>query len=123
MGFDGHGSGTAEAKIRAAGSPGKHVIRLRTGYLGMPYINYLQSPYPDKPAPEFTFEVTDEKPKAENYVEPAPVAASGGVVMPELQNKPGVEVKLDKSEGTVGEFVVLTAKGLPKNQKVDLDRV
>ncbi len=51
--------GTAEAKIRAAGEIGKHAIRLRTGYLGMQYINYLQSPYPDKPTPDFLFEVTE----------------------------------------------------------------
>jgi len=114
-------NGTAEAKIRAAGPPGKHYIRLRTGYLGMPYINYLQSPYPDKPAPEFVFEVTDEKPaNTESYVEPIPREAGKGLVMPDLVNKPGVEVALDKSEGVVGDPVVLTAKGLPKNSKVDL---
>jgi len=113
-------NGTAEAKIRAAGSPGKHAIRLRTGYLGMPYINYQQSPYPDKPAPDFMFEVTNEAPVMENYVTETPEAADGGVEMPKLVNKSDVSVTLDKHEGTVGEPVKMTAAGLPKNQKVEL---
>ncbi|WP_042348310.1 hypothetical protein [Bacillus massiliigorillae] len=113
-------NGTAEAKFRAAGTPGKHAIRLRTGYLGMQYINYLQSPYPDKPAPDFMFEITGEEAVAKNYVEPAPTAADGGVKMPELKNKSGVEVALNKTEGEVGEAVNMTAKGLPKDKKVDI---
>jgi hypothetical protein len=113
-------NGTAEAKFRAAGPAGKHTISLRTGYLGMPYINYLQSPYPDKPAPDFIFEVTDDQSVVENYVEDIPVAADGGVEMPDLKNKSGVEVTLDKTEGTSGEPVQLGATGLDKNQKIDI---
>ncbi len=113
-------NGTAEAKIRAAGSVGKHAIRLRTGYLGMQYINYLQSPYPDKPAPDFLFEVTNSTSVKESYVEPTPTAANGGVKMPELKNKSSVELELDRSEGTVGEPVKLTAAGLPKDKEVDI---
>ena len=113
-------NGTAEAKIRAAGSVGKHAIRLRTGYLGMPYINYQQSPYPDKPAPEFLFEVTNEKPLVDDYVEPTPVAADGGVQMPELKNKSKVVVTLDKEDGTVGEPVKMSAEGLPANADAEL---
>lgn len=113
-------NGTAEAKFRAAGPPGEHAVRIRTGYLGMQYINYKQSPYPDKPAPDFMFEVTDEKPIVKDYVEPAPKAANGGVKMPELKNKAGVEIQLDKTEGTVGTPVQIKASGLPKNQSIDM---
>lgn len=113
-------NGTAEAKIRAAGNPGKHAIRLRTGYLGMQYINYLQSPYPDKPAPDFIFEITDEKVAIENHVEPTPEAADGGVEMPELQFKDGVQMSLNIDEGIVGAPVNMTASGLPKNKEVEL---
>lgn len=113
-------NGTAEAKIRAAGNPGDHTIRLRTGYLGMQYINYLQSPYPDKPAPDFLFTLTDEKFAGENHVEKAPIAADGGVEMPELKNQSGVALTLDKEIGTVGEPVTMTAKGLDKNKEVEL---
>jgi hypothetical protein len=113
-------NGVAEAKIRAAGVPGKHILSIRTGYLGSPYINYKQSPYPDKPAPDLVFEVTDEKTAAKSYVEPIPTKAGNGLEMPKLVNKSGVEVVLDKHEGIVGEPVKMTAKGLPKNEKVEL---
>ncbi len=113
-------NGTAQVKIRAAGSPGKHAIRLRTGYLGMQYINYQQSPYPDKPAPDFMFEITDEESVVENHVEPAPVAADGGVKMPELVNEENVEVSLDKHEGIVGDPITMTMKGMPKDKDVDI---
>ncbi|RKO63722.1 hypothetical protein Cdeb_02668 [Caldibacillus debilis GB1] len=113
-------NGKAEAKIRAAGPPGKHFIRIRTGYLGMPYINYQQSPYPDKPAPEFMFEVTEEPPLDQAYVEPVPEKAGNGLEMPELKNKPGVKIALDKHEGTVGEPVRLRASGLPKNKRAEI---
>lgn len=113
-------NGSAEAKIRAAGTPGKHTVRLRTGYLGMQYINYLQSPYPDKPAPDFIFEITDEKVVIENFVEPIPVAADGGVEMPKLIAKDNVKVSLDINEGTVGTPIKMTASGLPKDKEVEL---
>ncbi|MGV3487928.1 MAG: IPT/TIG domain-containing protein [Tuberibacillus sp.] len=112
--------GTAEAKFRAAGPVGDHVIRLRTGYLGSPYINYLQSPFPDKPAPEFTFKVTDDKQSVENYVEPIPTAAGGGVKMPKLKNESGVQVTLSKDNGIVGEPISMKASGLPKGKKAEI---
>ncbi|TSI06177.1 hypothetical protein [Lysinibacillus sp. BW-2-10] len=113
-------NGTAEAKIRAAGDVGKHAIRLRTGYLGMQYINYLQSPYPDKPAPDFLFEVTEGVASTiENHVEETPVAAGGGVVMPELKNKDKVKVDLSVTEGIVGAPVKLTASNLPAEKEVE----
>lgn len=113
-------NGTAEAKIRAAGEVGKHAIRLRTGYLGMQYINYLQSPYPDKPAPDFLFEITEGVAKnIDNYVEQSPIAADGGVVMPELKNKDDVSVNLSVTEGAVGTPVTLTASGLPSEKEIE----
>jgi hypothetical protein len=113
-------NGSAEAKFRAAGPIGDHAIRIRTGYLGMQYINYLQSPYPDKPAPDFMFKVTDEKVVLADFVEPTPVAANGGVDMPKLKNKSNVKVKLDKIEGTVGEQIKMMVTGLPKDKKVGI---
>lgn len=111
-------NGTAEAKIRAAGQVGKHAISIRSGYLGSPYINHEQSPHGHWPAPDFIFEVNDEKPIIKNRVEDLPKAANGGVEMPELTNKSGIEVNLDKNRGTVGESVQLAATGLPESQEV-----
>ncbi|WP_341299449.1 hypothetical protein MHB44_12655 [Lysinibacillus sp. FSL H8-0500] len=114
-------NGTAEAKIRAAGAVGDHAIRLRTGYLGMQYINYLQSPYPDKPAPDFMFTITEGVAATiENHVEDAPVAASGGLEMPKLQQAENVKVALSKDEGIVDEPITLTASGLPKDTEIEL---
>ncbi|MFJ7732831.1 hypothetical protein ACIQXF_13150 [Lysinibacillus sp. NPDC097231] len=114
-------NGTAEAKIRAAGSVGEHAIRLRTGYLGMQYINYLQSPYPDKPAPDFMFTITDGvAPTITNHVEVVPVAASNGAEMPKLKQAEGVKVELSKNEGIVDEPMTLTSSGLPKETEIEL---
>lgn len=114
-------NGTAEAKIRAAGEVGKHAIRIRTGYLGMQYINYKQSPYPDKPAPDFLFEITEGvSNNLANHVEEIPVAAGGGLEMPALKNQKEVTASLSIDEGIVGEPVTLTAAGLPANTEIDL---
>ncbi|MEO4054688.1 hypothetical protein [Solibacillus sp. CAU 1738] len=114
-------NGSAEGVIRAAGTPGDHVISIRTGYLGMPYINQTQSPRKNKPTPDLVFTITDEAPvNIENRVEEIPVAADGGVEMPELTSKDNVKVGLNIEEGVVGEPVTLTATGLPKDAEVEL---
>ena len=113
--------GKANGKIRAVGNPGEHHISIRTGYLGSPYINFEQSPYADKPKPNLVFTITDEEPvNTDNYVEPIPTAADGGVEMPKLENKDGVEVELSVAEGVVGDPVTMAASGLPKNETVEL---
>ena len=100
--------GSAVAKIRAAGPVGTHTLSIWHGYLGLPYINHEQAPTSYLPVPSFTFEVTDEKPVLEPYVEPVPSSPAGdGVIMARLQNKPGVEVTLDKDSGVVGENVTV----------------
>lgn len=114
-------NGTAHGKIRATGKPGDHYISVRTGYLGSPYINFQQSPHADKPKPDLVFTITDEPAvNTENYVEPIPKAAGGGVEMPKPENKKGVDVKLSVEEGIVGAPVTLTATGLPANESIDL---
>lgn len=115
-------NGKAEAVFRATGKKGLHSITVESGSSGFPYlsrtssaINYIDTHY-------FTFEITDDKPvTTASYVEEAPEAADGGIQMPDPKNKDGVTVALDKSEGIVGEPVVLTASGLPKNEKIKLD--
>ncbi|QBK25249.1 IPT/TIG domain-containing protein [Ureibacillus thermophilus] len=115
-------NGKAEAVFRAVGKKGLHSITVESGAMGFPYlsrsssaINYIDTHY-------FTFEITSDEPvTTASYVEEAPEPAGGGIKMPEPQNKDGVTVTLDRSEGTVGEKVVLTASGLPKNEKVTFD--
>lgn len=113
--------GSAKAKFRASGSVGKHSITVWHGYLGMGYINHQQAPNSYLPVPSFNFELTDEKTDLQNKVGPIPAsAADGGVKMPAPKLKPGVEVSLSKQEGTVGEKVVLQAKGVPANESYQL---
>ncbi|SHG56332.1 hypothetical protein SAMN05216225_104121 [Ornithinibacillus halophilus] len=113
-------NGTTVAKIRATGHVGDHHISVRSGYLGSPYINFGDSPHARWPAPDFTFTVTDEEPIVEDFVEEAPEGADGGVEMPALENKDGVEVVLEKEEGIVGEENSITASGLPENEEVEI---
>lgn len=113
--------GKSVAKIRAAGPAGKHALTIWHGYLGMAYINHQQAPTGYLPVVDLIFEVTDEEPEKKNFVEPIPPsAADGGVDMPELKNKSGVEVNISKDEGHVGEKVTLSGKGFPANKTVDL---
>jgi hypothetical protein len=113
-------NGKTVAKIRATGHVGDHHVSIRSGYLGSPYINHEDSPHAKWPAPDFKFTVTDEAPITDTYVEAAPEGADGGVEMPALENKDGVDVSLEKEEGIVGEANSLTATGLPENEEIDI---
>lgn len=115
-------NGSAEAVFRATGEEGLHSITVESGAMGFPYlsrsssaINYIDTHY-------FTFNVNGDAPvTTESYVEKAPLAAGGGIQMPAPVNKEGVTVAIDKSEGIVGEPVVITASGLPKDKAVKLN--
>lgn len=115
-------NGSATAVVRATGKKGDHSITIESGSSGRPYLNRSESAINYIHTEYFTFNVTDETPiNREPYVEAAPVAAGGGIQIDEPKNKDGVSVTLSKSEGIVGEDVVLTASGLPKNEKVTID--
>ena len=47
--------GSAVARFRATGPPGDHVVKLYTGWQGLGYLNYEQSPVAALPRPQFTF--------------------------------------------------------------------
>lgn len=115
-------NGKAVAKIRAAGDVGLHSLTFESGAHGLPYLNRTQSPINYVKTQVLYFEITSDEPAGDlTYVEPAPPsAADGGIFIPAPQNKDGVTVTLDKSEGIVGEPVVMTASGLPANTTFDL---
>ncbi|NBD24951.1 hypothetical protein [Paenibacillus glycinis] len=113
-------NGSASAKIRAAGPAGKHSITIWHGYLGMPYVNFTEAPNAYLPVPSFTFTVTDAAPIVRNEVEAQPIAAGGGVQMPTLANKSGVNATLSRSIGHVGDSVTLKASGLPAGKQADV---
>lgn len=115
-------NGKAKAVFKATGKEGLHSITVESGASGLPYltrtssaINYIHTHY-------FKFNITgNEHVTTKSYVEKAPSPADGGIKLPDPQNKDGVTVKLDKTEEIVGKPIVLTASGLPKNEKVKLD--
>ncbi|MFB9279477.1 hypothetical protein ACFFT4_31350 [Cohnella cellulosilytica] len=112
-------NGKATAKIRAAGPAGKHTLTIWHGYRGAAYLNHQQAPTAYLPVPTFEFEVTDGAADLTNAVEPVP-AGGGGVVVPELRNKPNVKVAVSRDSGAVGDPVTLTAEGLPTGKPVEL---
>lgn len=115
-------NGNATAVIRAAGGKGSHTITIEGGSSGRPYMNRAQSAVNYISTQYFTFTVTDDQPQGELiYVEEAPKPANGGIVMPDPVNKDGVKITLDKENGYVGEPVVMTGTGLPKNAEVKFD--
>ncbi|NLY80569.1 MAG: hypothetical protein GX072_11995 [Lysinibacillus sp.] len=116
-------NGKAKAVFRATGKKGLHSVTIDQSPQGFPYLSLASSALSDVMSRQnFTFEITDDKPiVTEAYVEEAPEAAGGGIKLPDPVNKDGVTVALDKSEGVVGEPVVLTASGLPKNETVKFD--
>src|SRR5690349_4347827 len=50
--------GSAVARFRAVGPVGDHVVKLYTGWQGLGYLNYEQSPVAALPRPQFTFRTT-----------------------------------------------------------------
>lgn len=117
-------NGRATGKMRATGKAGEHTITIEGGSSGFPYLNRAQSAINYIHTQYFTFAVTDEEPvggpEALSYTDPPNQAANGGIQMPDPVNKAGVAIALDKSEGVVGEPVVMNGFGLPKNEKITL---
>jgi hypothetical protein len=64
--------GSAVARFRAAGPAGDHVVKLYTGWQGLGYLNYEQSPVAALPRPQFTFRTTPGATPRAAYAEPYP---------------------------------------------------
>jgi hypothetical protein len=99
--------GSAVARFRATGPAADHIVKLYTGWQGLGYLNYEQSPVAGLPRPQFTFRTTSgaipETAYAEPY-QPQPIPKT------ELQ-KPGVQLSLAPTQGPVGTRTVLRGEG------------
>jgi len=99
--------GSAVARFRATGPSGVHVIKLYTGYQGLGYLNYEQSPVASLPRPQFTFQTTpgpgDKTAYAEPY-QPQPVPKT------EI-SKSGVTIAMEPTQGPVGTQARLKGEG------------
>jgi hypothetical protein len=101
--------GSAVARFRATGPAGDHVIKLYTGWQGLGYLNFEQSPVAHLPRPQFTFRTTSGATGAAAYAEtyqPQPIPKTD-------VSMAGVRMALAPTQGPVGARAVLTGEGLP----------
>jgi hypothetical protein len=99
--------GSAVARFRATGSAGDHIVKLYTGWQGLGYLNYEQSPVAALPRPQFTFHTTPGATGDVAYVEPyqpQPIPKTD-------VSKPGVQLSLTPTQGPVGTRAVLKGEG------------
>jgi hypothetical protein len=99
--------GSAVARFRATGPPGDHVVKVYTGWQGLGYLNYEQSPVAALPRPQFTFRTT---PGAVNLSEFAEPYQTQPIPNPEVQ-RAGVQLSLTPTQGPVGTRAVLRGTG------------
>ena len=109
--------GSAVARLRAAGAPGDHTVKMYTGWQGQPYLNYEQSPVAHLPRPAFTFRITPGRAVtntayAEPY-QPQPV--------PDVEvSVANATVSLMPTQGPVGTPVRLRGSGFPAGASLQL---
>jgi hypothetical protein len=95
--------GSAVARFRATGPPGDHVVKLYTGWQGLGYLNYEQSPVAALPRPQFTFRTTPGAVPNAQYAEPY---RAQSIPKPELKMA-GVQLALAPTQGPVGTRALL----------------
>jgi hypothetical protein len=108
--------GSAVARFRATGPAGDHTIKLYTGWQGLGYLNYEQSPVAHLPRPQFTFETTPGGRAAAAHAEPyqqQPVPKTDTTAS-------GVRLTLAPTQGPVGTRAMLKGEGLRPGEALRL---
>ena len=106
--------GSGVARFRASGPPGRHTVKLYTGWQAQAYLNYEQSPVADLPRPQFTFTTTAGSTGSPAYAEPykpQPLPKNDVLVS-------GATLALQPTQGPVGTRAVLKATGLTPGERV-----
>jgi len=99
--------GSAVARFRATGPAGDHIVKLYTGWQGLGYLNYEQSPVAALPRPQFTFRTTPGATLDVAYAEPYQPQA-----IPKTEASiAGARLTLTPTQGSVGTRAVLTGEG------------
>jgi hypothetical protein len=99
--------GSAVARFRATGRAGDHIVKLYTGWQGLGYLNYEQSPVAALPRPQFTFRTTPGATGRIAYAEPYQPQA-----IPKTDvATAGVRLTLAPTQGPVGTRAVLKGDG------------
>jgi len=99
--------GSAVARFRATGPSGDHIVKLYTGWQGLGYLNYEQSPVAALPRPQFTFRTMAGAVRTGGYAEPyqpQPIRRT------EVQ-KGGVRFSIAPTQGPVGTRAALRGEG------------
>jgi hypothetical protein len=107
--------GSAVARFRAAGPHGDHTVKLLTGWQGLGYLNYEQSPVAALPRPQFTFRTTPGRVADVAYAEPyapQPIPKAGATQRARLTMSP--------AQGPVGTPAVLKGEGFAAGEKMKL---
>lgn len=108
--------GSAVARFRATGPTGDHIVKLYTGWQGLGYLNYEQSPVAALPRPQFTFRTTPGATRETAYAEPYQPQA-----MPKTDvSKAGVRLMLTPTQGPVGTRAVLKGEGFAPGAPIQL---
>ena len=99
--------GTAVARFRATGPVGDHLVKLYTGWQGLGYLNYEQSPVAALPRPQFTFRTTSGATRDTAFVEPYQRQP-----IPKPDSSPaGARLTLSPTQGAVGTRAALKGDG------------
>jgi hypothetical protein len=99
--------GSAVARFRATGGVGDHVVKLYTGWQGLGYLNYEQSPVAALPRPQFTFHTTSGVAGETAYVEPYQPQP-----IPKVESTAGsARLTLSPTQGAVGTRATLKGEG------------
>jgi hypothetical protein len=117
--------GTATAKIRAVGPPGKNVIQVWRGYRGMPFLqNNTQSPYgevADGRQTAWTVEVTPpESDPRTAWIDAMPEESPLSAHYPEIDEDTGATLSVTPEYGQAGDDVFVTGENFPAHTEVDL---
>jgi hypothetical protein len=108
--------GSAVARFRATGPSGDHVVKLYTGWQGLGYLNYEQSPVAALPRPQFTFRTLSGAVRTGEYAEPyqpQPIPRT------ELQQG-GVRFSIAPTQGPVGTRAALRGEGFTPGAAMQL---
>jgi hypothetical protein len=108
--------GSAVARFRATGPAGDHFVKLYTGWQGLGYLNYEQSPVASLPRPQFTFRTTPGATRDAAYAEPYQRQP-----IPKAENPTaGARLALTPTQGPVATLAVLKGEGFAAGAALQL---
>ena len=110
--------GTAVGRIRLAGPPGPHVLKIWRNFRGIPYLNPHQGPFGALPEPTtFVIDVKDDVYDASAvWAHPEPQETVRAT--PAVENQGGASLSVTPDQGTVGSEITIIGVDFPANQSV-----